>query len=392
VTHSSFNPSPEISPQARDLHFRSLVVDTHADTTQRLLLPSFDLAARHTDGSVDIPRMREGGLGAIFFAIWVPGTITGRDAVGRAFDQIHAVRRQIELHPESLSAAMSPEDVREAHRAGKIVLLMGLEGGHMIDSDLAVLREFVSLGIRYVTLTHMRNTEWADSSTDRPAHNGLTDFGRRAIEEMNELGIIVDVSHISDKTFDDVLETSAAPVFASHSNCRRLCDSPRNLSDAQIEALAASGGMVQINFHVGFLNQEFRQAEKENPDLEREIEAEAKKRSGGDEAEESFESGKLTREAMIQGRLPRVDWTDILRHIDHAVKIGGADHVGIGSDFDGATMPCGMEDVSRLPRITEGLLDRGYSESNIRKILGGNTLRLMQDVQAIAGLRRETTA
>jgi membrane dipeptidase len=385
---------PQISATAQELHSRSLVVDTHADTTQRLLSPAFDLAARQADGSVDIPRMREGGVGAIFFAIWVPGTVTGREAVARAFHQIHTVRTQIASFPQDLCAAISSEEMRAAHKAGKIAVLMGLEGGHMIDSDLGVLREFASLGVCYLTLTHMRNTDWADASTDVPRHNGLSEFGQRAIEEMNELGMLVDVSHASDKTFDDALAISAAPIFASHSSCRALCDSPRNLSDRQMEALAAKGGVIQINFHVAFLSEEFRRAENENPALSREIEslANSKEPGGGSNSGAPLESGKAAREAMAQGRLPKVDYTEILRHIDHAVEVVGIDHVGLGSDFDGAYMPCGMEDASCVPRITDGLLQRGYDESNIQKILGGNTLRLMQDVQNPARSRKEAIA
>jgi membrane dipeptidase len=374
--------SQPISQKAHDLHFRSLVVDTHDDTTQRLLDPKFDLGARHLDGSIDIPRMREGGLDAIFFSIYIPGTVTGPTAVGRALEQIEAVRRQVTLHPNALVLATTAAEIRSAFAAHKIAVLMGVEGGHMINDDLKNVDKFASLGVRYMTLTHMLNTDWADSSTDKPAHNGLTDFGKQVVLEMNRVGMMVDVSHIADKTFYDVLATSRAPVIASHSSCRALDDAPRNMTDDMIKALAAKGGVIQINYHVGFLSQEFRDAEKAAPDLGKAIEAESKKRCGDQEACQLIEADKIVREYVEQGKLPRVYWTKIIDHIDHAVKLVGADHVGLGSDFDGADMPYGMEDATHLPQITNALLEEGYSESDIIKILGANTLRLMRDVEA----------
>jgi membrane dipeptidase len=382
----------EISAQARDLHFRSLVIDTHADTTQRFVFGEFDLGARHADGSVDIPRMREGGLGAIFFAVWIKGTITGREAVERALAQIEAIRRQVALHPSDLALARTAGDIRRAREAGKIAVLTAVEGGHMMNRDLGVLREFASLGVSYMTLTHMHNTEWADASTAKPVHDGLSEFGKRAIGEMNRLGMIVDVSHVADKTLCDVLAVSEAPVLASHSSCQALCKTPRNLSDEMMKALVARNGVVQINFHMGFLSQEFRDAEKAQPELGKQMEAEAEKRCGENEACQILESDKIVRGFVAEGKLPRVDWTLIVDHIDHAVKVAGIDHVGLGSDFDGAEMPYGMEDASRLPRITEALLQRGYSETDIEKILGGNALRLMQDVEAAAKSRKGNIA
>src|SRR5580704_439805 len=374
--------SQPISQKAKELHFSSIVIDTHDDTTQRLLDPKFDLSARHTDGSIDIPRMREGGLDAIFFSIYIPGSITRPRALQLALEQIEAVRRQITLHPHDLALATTAAEVRRAFAAHKIAVLMGVEGGHMINDELKNVDKFASLGVRYMTLTHMLNTDWADSSTDKPAHNGLTDFGKQVVMEMNRVGMTVDVSHIADKTFYDVIATSQAPVIASHSSCRALDDAPRNMTDDMIKALAAKGGVIQINYHVGFLSQEFRDAEKAAPDLGKAIEAESKKRCGGQEACQLIEADKILREYVEQGKLPRVYWTKIIDHIDHAVKLVGADHVGLGSDFDGADMPYGMEDATHLPQITNALLEKGYSESDIAKILGGNTLRLMRDVEA----------
>jgi membrane dipeptidase len=373
-----------VTQQAHDLHFGSIVVDTHDDTTQRLLDPKFNLGTKHADGSIDIPRMRAGGLDAIFFSIWIPGTVTGPTAVRRALDQIAAVRLAVDRHPGDLVLCTTADEIRTAKKANKIAVLMGVEGGHMINNSLATLDQFYTLGVRYMTLTHTVNTEWADSSGDKAAHDGLTPFGKKVIAEMNKQGMIVDISHVADKTFYDVLATSQAPVIASHSSCRALCSHPRNMTDEMIKALAAKGGVIQINYHVGFLSQEFQDASKANPELGKQIEAEAKKRCNGDEACELIEADKITRDYVAQGKLPRVEWTKIIDHIDHAVKLVGADHVGLGSDFDGADMPYGMEDASDLPKITNALLAKGYSPADIQKILGGNTLRLMQDVEAVA--------
>lgn len=373
---------PAISKQAHDLHFRSIVIDTHDDTTQRLLDPTFDLSVRHSDGNIDVPRMREGGLGAIFFSIYIPGTITGPEAIKQALDQIDAVRQTVARDPKDLMLARTAADVRRAHQEGKIAALMGVEGGHMIADDLGVLRIYAALGVRYMTLTHMVNTDWGDSSTDKPAHNGLTDFGKQVVREMNRDGIMVDISHVSDKTFWDALSVSQAPLIASHSSCRALCNAPRNMTDDMIRALAAKGGVIQINYHVGFLSQKFRDADSRQ--IEDQINAEVAKRCANKIGCDEVEDNTVTREFMAEGKLPRVDWNLIIDHIDHAVKVGGVDHVGLGSDFDGSVIPFGMDDASDLPKITDALLKRGYSEADVQKILGGNTLRVMEAAEATA--------
>jgi membrane dipeptidase len=373
-----------ISDKAKKLHFSSIVIDTHDDTTQRLLDSHFDIAVPHTDGNIDIPRMRDGGLTAIFFSIWIDGKILGPEAVKRALDQIDAVRETVHKHPNELILATTADEIREAKKQKKIAALMGVEGGHMMGNDLAVLRTFAALGVRYMTLTHMQNNEWADSSTAKPEHNGLTDFGKQVVREMNRLGMIVDISHVSDKTFYDVLETTKAPVFASHSSCRALCNAARNMTDDMIRDLAKHDGVMQINYHVGFLSQEFRDFEAAHPDVEKEIGDEVKKRCGNDETCAGVAGDQVVRDMMTAGKLPKVDWTLIVDHIDHAVKVGGVDHVGLGSDFDGAVMPLGMEDVTHLPEITDALLKKGYSESDIRKILGENTLRVLSEVQKVS--------
>ncbi len=373
-----------ISERARKLHFSSIVVDTHDDTTQRFLDGKFDLGTRSSAGSIDIPRMKEGGLGAIFFSIWIPSKVTGPEAVDRALVQIDAVREQIRKHPNDLVLATTAAEVRDARKQGKIAALMGVEGGHMIHSNLGVLRSYAALGVRYMTLTHSGNDEWADSSTDKPVHNGLTDFGKEVVREMNRLGVMVDISHVSDKTFYDALETSKAPLLASHSSCRAICDAPRNMTDQMMKDLAAKGGVVQINYHVGFLSQEFRDAEKTDPELNKSISTEVTKRCGDNEGCQLIEGDRITREYVEQGKLPRVDFSKIIEHIDHAVKVAGIDHVGLGSDFDGANMPYGMEDATKLPKITEALLQKGYSEGDVKKILGENTLRVMTEVERVS--------
>jgi membrane dipeptidase len=373
-----------VSERARKLHFSSIIVDTHDDTTQRFIYSKFDLGPRAKDGSIDIPRMREGGLGAIFFSIWTQSKITGPEAVNRALEQINAVHDQVKKHPNDLVLATTASEIRQAHKDGKIAALIGVEGGHMIGNDLANLRKFASLGVRYMTLTHNGNTEWADASNDKPAHNGLTPFGKDVIREMNRLGVMVDISHVSDKTFYDVLEITKAPPIASHSSCRALCDHPRNMTDAMIKALAEKGGVSHINYHIGFLSQEFRDAMKADPKLNVMMGEALTKKCGENEECQILEGERITRELVDQGKLPRVDYEKIIEHIDHAVKIGGIDHVGLGSDFDGANMPYGMEDASKLPLITEALLNKGYSESDVRKILGENTLRVMSEVERVS--------
>jgi membrane dipeptidase len=384
MTVSASAQSEPVSDKAKKLQSSSIVIDTHDDTTQRLLDPHFDISVPHTDGNIDLPRMRDGGLSAIFFSIWISGKILGPDAVKQALDQIDAVRETVRKNRDQLILATSAEDVREAKKEKKIAALMGVEGGHMMGNDLSVLRIFAALGVRYMTLTHMENNEWADSSTAKPEHNGLTDFGKDVVREMNRLGMIVDISHVSDKTFYDALAVSKAPVFASHSSCRAICNAARNMTDDMIRDLAKHGGVIQINYHVGFLSQEFRDFETGHPDVEKELTEEIKKRCGDNEGCKLTAGDQVVRDFMRAGKLPKVDWTLIVDHIDHAVKIAGIDHVGLGSDFDGAVMPLGMEDATHLPQITDALLKKGYSESDVRKILGENTLRILSEVQRVS--------
>ena len=375
--------SQSVSPRASELHRRAVVIDTHDDTTQRLLFdPSFDIGARHTDGSIDIPRLREGGLDALFFSIWTPGTLVGPKAVTNALEQIEHVRKAVRTHPADLVLATTAREIRDAAAAGKIAVLMGVEGGHLINDDLAVLRQFADLGARYLTLTHSLNTNWADSSGDQPVHHGLTPFGKDVVRELNRLGMMVDVSHVSDDTFSAALAVTTAPVIASHSSCRAITNAPRNLTDDMLRAVAKNHGAVMINYHSAFLSEAFRTA-KPGPELAARL-AEANTRCGENEACSIMETERISREAMANGELPRVTWEQIVEHLVHAIQVAGIDHVGLGSDFDGATMPIGMEDVSKLPKITEALIGKGYSDADIEKVLGGNLLRVMADVEAVA--------
>jgi membrane dipeptidase len=378
-------PSPPISAGARQLHMDAIVIDTHADTPQRMLFEKgFDIGQRHANGQIDIPRMREGGLDAEFFSIWVPSTITGPPAVKRALDLIDSVREAVRTHPKDLMLATSPGDIRKAVAEHRIAALMGVEGGHMIDDDLGVLRMYHDLGVRYMTLTHFLDNDWADSSTDKPEHNGLTPFGKDVVREMNRLGMMVDISHVSDKTFYDAIAVSKAPVIASHSSARAISNHVRNMSDDMMRALAKNGGVVDINYETSFLSEAYRVAsEEQGGDVVKQMDDMAKK-CGGNEACVTLETDRINHEAMVSGRLPKVYWTAIVDHIDHAVKVAGIDHVGLGSDFDGSTMPLGMESAADLPKITAELLKRGYDPEDIRKILGGNLLRVFGEVERVS--------
>src|SRR4051794_4112642 len=342
--------------RAARIHKQAIVVDTHIDTTMMLGKPGWDFMVRHTAGPqpdeshVDLPRIRDGGLDAAFFSIYMPGTITGPEAVKKALELIDHVRKLAEDHPNDIVLATTAADVRAAHKAGKFAALMGMEGGHMIDDSLSVLRDYQRLGVRYLTLSHSVNTNWSDSSGDKPLHNGLTDFGKDVVRELNRLGIMVDISHVSDKTFWDALETSKAPLVASHSSMRAISGHPRNMTDDMVRALGAKGGVVMINYSIGFLSNERYEAGQKNPP---------------------------------PAEMPRVSWEKIVDHIDHAVKLVGATHVGLGSDFDGTAVPDGMDDVSRLPKITAALLAKGYSEQDVKNILGENILRLLDKVDQV---------
>ena len=373
----------DLPERAARLQKSAIVIDTHEDLPERLQKEWVDIGVRNKTGHVDIPRLKEGGVTAPFFAAYVPAAFAASGgSAKKALELIDLIHRLVEAHGDDLVLADSVAAIRSAKKQGKIAALIGIEGGHAIEDSLGALSAFFRLGARYMTLTHTNTNNWADSSGSfftygfdpkkYALHNGLTDFGREVVLEMNRLGMLVDVSHVSDKTIEDVLSVSKAPVFASHSSCRALADMPRNLTDAQIRAIAAKGGVVMINFSSTFVDQ------KVIDDYQ------AKKRAAEPEiaalAQQYKDDPKKREEAIVSvfDRIERLraPWTSVVDQIEHVMKIAGPEAVGLGTDYDGIDdPPTGLEDVSRLPKITEELLRRGHSEAEARGVLGENFLR-----------------
>ena len=359
--------------RARKLLAEAIGIDSHIDTIQRVMLGE-DLSKPDDTGHVDIPRLREGGMHAAFFAFWVPIFFRGAEAVRRTLDLRDAMQSVLDANRDQIEMATTAADIERIVKAQKIAAFLTIEGGHAIDDDLRVLRNYYRLGIRAMTLTHAGNTNWADSANDTPAHNGLTDFGKEVVREMNRLGMLVDLSHASDKTFYDALSVTNKPVILSHSSMRAISNVPRNVSDEMLCALAKNGGVVGINFGMGFINP--KDAEKLR--LATQTESKAPLLTGkalDDYAAENARKLFGTRANVV------ATVEDVADHIDYAVKIAGIDHVGIGSDFDGiAGTANGLEDVSKMPALVAVLLKRGYAESDLKKILGGNFLRVVREV------------
>jgi membrane dipeptidase len=352
-----------------------LGVDTHNDTVQRVIYFNADLGKRSSEGMIDFPRLREGGIHVPFFALWVPTYYKGSEAVRRTLDLRDAMQRVLDKYPDQIELAISAHDIERIVGHKKIAAVLTLEGGHQIADDLAVLRMYRRMGVLSMTLTHFRNNNWADSSTDKPEHNGLTDFGKQVVREMNAIGMIVDISHVSDKTFYDVLGVTTKPVIASHSSCRALSDVPRNMTDDMLRALARNGGVVGVNFSAAFLNQQDAENLKKKTTQENALEPDVT----GAALDEFARKQYLTDYATIRTGHATLD--DAANCIDHIVKVAGIDHVGIGSDFDGIPdVPAGLEDVSKIPNLTAALLKRGYSEVDIEKIMGGNLMRVLRQV------------
>jgi membrane dipeptidase len=362
----------------------AIIIDTHADTPQTMLEEGYDLADPASPYMISIPKMRAGHLGAEFFSIWVDVTWPKQDLIHRALDLIDVTDQQVARHPDLLGLASTADDIERLHREGKIAVLMGVEGGHQIEGDLRVLDIFYHLGVRYMTLAHTKNDELGDSSGDKPEWKGLSPLGRQAVARMNQLGMMVDISHVSDGTFYDALAVSKAPLIASHSSCRALCKAPRNMTDDMIRALAKNGGVMDINFYSGFLSQAYHDAFAK---IEKQVDAqvaEARARYAKQGKRLSYPE-EVRIEQRLTKDLPVPSYTAIADHIDHAVKVGGIDHVGLGSDFDGIdTPPRGMEDVSKIPALVSELARRGYSEEDLEKILGGNVLRVMREVEQVS--------
>ena len=388
----------DLPTRARALHQGAIVVDAHLDAPDQLADKWADVARRGATDHFDLPRAREGGLTAPFFSIYVAAEYAAGGALRRALDLIDLTRRVVDGHPKDMVLAGSVAEIRAAKQAGKLAVLMGLEGGHAIEDSLAVLRELYRAGIRYVTLTHTNTNHWADSSgpfyeadfdPKRYAiHGGLSDFGREVVKEMNRLGMIVDVSHVSDATIDDVLAASRAPVMASHSSCRAISDLPRNLSDDHIKRIAAKGGVVMLNVGSSFLDQKSWDWIKTTAVKLRPQWAKLRQQHKNDPAAFKAATQALWDKA---GAPPRAQWVKVIDHIEHVIKIAGEDAVGLGTDFDGIpNPPVGLEDVSLLPKLTEELLRRGHSEARVRKVLGENFLAFFARVEATrAGLAKE---
>jgi membrane dipeptidase len=369
------------------VHRSALLIDTHNDVPSRTV-EGFDIGSRTGTGHTDIARLKEGGVGAQFFAVYVAASyVNGNHSANRTLQMIDTVRHDIiGRYPDVFVLATTANGIEEAHRRGKIAALMGIEGGHAIEDNLRLLRDYYDLGVRYMTLTHSNTNDWADSSGDIDDakvkhHNGLTDFGKQVVREMNRLGMMVDISHVADKTFWDALEASKAPIFASHSSSRALTNHARNMTDDMIVALAKKGGVVQVNFYCGFISQKFRDNDAADT---RALDARLARETAGkdlSEPDRQILSEKLRKEM----RLSRATLADVVDHIDHIRKIAGIDAIGIGGDFDGVSCtPIGLDDVSKYPNLTRALLEKGYSADDIRKIYGGNFLRVMRAVEAAA--------
>ena len=368
----------------------AIVVDTHEDLPEQLEKEWVDIGVRQKSGHVDIPRWREGGVSAPFLAAYVSsGYAASGKSAKKALELMDLIHRLVETHARDLVFADSVAGIRAAKKTGKIAVLIGIEGGHAIEDSLGALSAFYRLGARYMTLTHTNTNNWADSSGSffsfsydpkkHAVHGGLTDFGRRVVLEMNRLGMLVDVSHVSDKTIQDVLEVSKAPVFASHSSCRALAGMPRNLTDEQIKAIGAKGGIVMINFSSTFVDQKVVDDFKERKTA---------LRTKADEVIERFEDQPEKRDAELSTILerqqrPRARWTAVVDHIEHVMRIAGPRAVGLGTDYDGISDPPeGLEDVSKLPVVAEELLRRGHSEEVVAGVLGENFLAFWERAEA----------
>ena len=352
-----------------------IILDGHIDTAQRMLDGNVDISARLTDGHVDVPRMKAGGISAAFFSIWVDDTYGPGTAYKRALALIGAVRRLADTAAD-VELATDAAEVRAAAARGHVAALMGVEGGHAIENSLEKLDTLYARGARYMTLTWNNGNDWAGSSMDAERPGGLSDFGNQVVRRMNDLGMLVDVSHVSDSTFWDVLKISTRPVIASHSCCRALASHPRNLTDDQLRAIAGNGGVVGINFFPVFLDDHFHaQYAEVNRRLRPDFDA-IRARHPGQPGLADFEIDRFRGEHLQDLDIP--DIGRLLDHIDHAVQVMGIDHVGLGSDFDGiSVLPRPMKDATSLPLLVAGLTARGYGDSDVKKTLGENFLRLL---------------
>src|SRR3989454_6846069 len=370
--------------RALAIHRRAIVIDTHNDITTAMTNDDFDLAGTPpTPYRTNIARMKQGGQTAEFFSLYIkPWYVAHGGAARRTLDMIDSVYRAVERHPNDLMLTTTAADIRRAKAQGKIACLMGIEGGHAIENSLPTLREFYRLGVRYMTLTWNNTNDWADAARGEKKHHGLTDFGKDVVREMNRLGMLVDVSHVSDETMSDALDVSTAPIIASHSSARALSNVPRNIPDDLLRRIAKNGGVIQVNFYSVFVDTVTVSPQSAERDQRLKAQQDALNEKYKDDPERLGEEGDKLEAA---NPLPPLPISKLIDHIDHIVKVAGIDHVGIGADFDGANdMPEGAQDVSMLPNITYELLKRGYSEKDIRKILGENFLRVFAEAERVA--------
>jgi membrane dipeptidase len=381
-----------VSKKASDIQNSAIVIDTHADTPQRFLDEDYDIGSTDPSdhGHISLDKAKAGNLGAEFFSIWVePETNQGRFA-RHTLDLIDSVYEQAARHPDRMMMAFSTADIERAHREHKLAALLGIEGGHSIENDIRLLRDYYRLGVRYMTLSWSNTNEFADSSGDMEDskvehHNGLTDGGKQIVLEMNRLGMLVDISHVSDKTFYDAIAVTKAPVIASHSSARALTNHPRNMTDDMLRAVAKNGGVVQVNFYSAFIDDDYRKAsDAQAKERDAAVKANADKLKAAGKTVTYLDNDRVEREWTA--KIPRPPLSALIDHIDHVAKIAGIDHVGLGSDFDGVNgaTPEGINSAADLPKITQALLDRGYSAGDIRKILGGNLLRVFGEAERVS--------
>ncbi len=383
---------PAVTPKAQQIHNSAMVVDTHADTPQRFLDGGFDIGSTDPadNGHISLDKARAGNLGAEFFSIWVDPRVNPNHYAQKTLDLIDSVYQQAARHPDRMIMAFSVSDIERAHKEHKLASLMGIEGGHSIENDIHLLRDFYRLGVRYMTLSWSNTNEWADSSGDMndtkiQHHNGLTDFGKEVVLEMNRLGMMVDISHVADKTFWDAIATTKAPVIASHSSARAIVNHPRNMTDDMLRAVAKNGGVVQVNFFSAFDDPKFLEASNaQAKDRDAAVDMQLAKIRAEGKPLTYLDEDNVEREWL--GKIPRPPFSALIDQIDHIAKVAGVDHVGLGSDFDGVSgaTPAGMDSAADLPKITQALLDRGYSADDIRKVLGGNLLRVFHEVERVS--------
>ena len=369
----------ELGEKAREVHRRAVIVDGHCDTPYRLKRVQLSMSDHDPAAQLDIHTLRRSGITASFFAAYVPPFYADRGAAAFAFSLIDIIDREVAAHPEVLIAGRSVADIERAKTDNRVALMIGVEGGHAIEDSLDTLHELYARGARYLTLTHVNTNNWCDSSGDAPRHNGLTAFGRQVVSTMNDLGMLVDISHVSDAAFYHALETTRVPIIASHSSCRALTRHPRNMTDEMLRDLARNGGICMINFFSAFINDDVAQV------LAKAQRRKAAKKDPGER--EEVPDDRIDWDDYLQWFIslgcPTATIEDAVDHIVHAAEVAGVDHVGIGSDFDGVpALPEGLTDASFLPAITEKLLLRGFSPDDVEKILGGNFMRVFRAVEA----------